>query len=65
MVAKRPAGARPGGGSRRFEGDGFGANHRRNRSRRRRLWPPYARRSAPPVDGIRRPITLPYQTFIK
>ena len=64
IVAKRPAKARPGGRARRFGGGELGANHRRNRSRRRRLWPPSGGESAPPVDRIRCPIMLYYQTCI-
>ena len=62
MVAKRPARARPGRGAKRFGGDGLGANHRRNRSRRRRLWPSLEGESAPPVDSQECPIRLPYRT---
>ena len=47
ILAKRPARARPGGRARQFQRGGLGANHRRNRSRRRRLWPPCGRRKRP------------------
>src|SRR5208337_1655011 len=64
MVAKRPAGARPGGGAKGFVRREVDANHRRNRSARRRLWPSFGGESAPPVDRIRCPIMLHYRTLM-
>ena len=40
MIAKTTRWAAPRRGARRFEGGELGANHRWNRTRRRRLWPP-------------------------
>jgi hypothetical protein len=62
IVAKRPAKAGPGGRAKGFGRDELGANHRSNRSARRRLWPSLGGESAPPVGRIRCPISLPYRT---